>query len=67
MHRVVMLVGVLGLGAVLLASSAVAQATAAPAASKLVRIYIIQRVKFEPPTWGFDQMSITIPPGTIVT
>ena len=67
MRRIVTIVAVLGLGAVLLAPSASAQTRSAPAALKSVTIYIVQRVKNEPPTWGFDQMSITIPPGTIVT
>jgi len=67
MQRVVTLMATLGLTAVLLAPSGGAQIPAARAASKPVRIYIVQRVKFEPPTWGFDQMSVTIPPGTTVT
>jgi plastocyanin len=41
--------------------------TAAPTAPKPVTVNIIQRVQYEPPSWGFDQMSITIPPGTTVT
>lgn len=32
-----------------------------------VTVYIVQRVKAKPPTWGFDRASITIPPGTTVT
>ena len=67
MPRVVTLVAILGLGAALLAPSTGAQTTAPPAALKPVTVYIVQRAKFEPPTWGFDRILITIPPGTTVT
>lgn len=67
MRRIVTIVAALGIGGMLLAPSAGAQTRSAPAALKSVTIFIVQRVKFEPPTWGFDRMSITIPPGTTVT
>jgi len=56
-----------GLAAAALAPSTGAGATAVPAVPKNVTVNIIQRVPYEPPTWGFDQMSITVPPGTTVT
>jgi plastocyanin len=67
MQKLLMSVASLGLGAALLAPSAGAQTTTAPAALKPVTVNIVQRAKFEPPTWGFDPMVITIPPGTTVT
>ncbi len=67
MHRLVMSMTILGLAAALLAPSAGAQATVISAAVRPVTVYIVQRAKFEPPTWGFDRMVITIPPGTTVT
>ena len=57
----------LGVAAAVFAHSTGAWTTAAPTAPKPVTVNIIQRVQYEPPSWGFDQMSITVPPGTIVT
>ena len=57
----------LGLAAVLLAPSAGVRARVVSAAMKHVTVYVVQRAKFEPPTWGFEQMVITIPPRTTVT
>jgi len=57
----------LGLVAAVFVSTIGARTTAAPAVAKPVTVNIIQRVQYEPPSWGFDQMSITIPPGTTVT
>ncbi len=67
MQKLVMFVASFGLAAALLVPSAGAQTTVAPAALKPVTVYVVQRVKFEPPTWGFDRRSITIPPGIAVT
>ena len=57
----------LGVAAAVFAPSIGARTTAAPTAPKPVTVNITQRVQYEPPSWGFDQMSITIPPGTTVT
>jgi len=67
MQKLVTFTVSLGLAAAVFALSSWARATAAPAAPKPVTVNIIQRVQYEPPTWGFDQMSITVPPGTTVT
>lgn len=67
MQKLVSFVASLGLAAALFTPSSGTQTTAAPAALQHVTVNIIQRAKYEPPSWGFDQMSITIPPGTTVT
>ena len=67
MQKLVRFAASLGLAAALFIPSTGTRATAAPAALKSVTVNIIQRVKYEPPSWGFDQESITIPPGTTVT
>lgn len=67
MRTLVTLAAGFGLTAVLFAPSTGVRTTAAPVAPKSVTVNIVQRVKYEPPTWGFDQMSITVPPGTTVT
>lgn len=59
--------GLLGLVTTILTLFAGAETIAASVALKPVTIYIVQRVKFEPPTWGFNRMAITIPPRTTVT
>ena len=67
MHKRVFFLIILGLAAVLLAPSVGVRARVVSAAMKPETVYVVQRAKFEPPTWGFDQMVITIPPGTTVT
>ncbi len=67
MQKLVMFAASLGLAAAVFAPSTGARTTAAPTAPKPVTVNIIQRVQYEPPSWGFDQMSITVPPGTTVT
>ncbi|HEX4841920.1 MAG TPA: plastocyanin/azurin family copper-binding protein [bacterium] len=67
MHKLVSFMILFGLAAVLLAHSAGVRARVASAAMKPVTVYVVQRAKFKPPTWGFDQTAITIPPGTTVT
>ncbi len=67
MQKLVTFAASLGLAAAVFAPSTGARTTAAPSAAKPVTVNIIQRVQYEPPTWGFDQMSITIAPGTTVT
>ena len=67
MKKLVTFAASLGLAAVFFVCSTGARTTAAPAAPKPVTVNIIQRVQYEPPTWGFDKMSITVPPGATVT
>jgi plastocyanin len=67
MHKVVSFMIISELAAVLLSPAAGVRATVVSAAMRPVTVYVVQRAKFEPPTWGFDQMVITIPPGTTVT
>ena len=67
MYKRVSFMIILGLAAVLLAPSAGVRAWVVWAAMRPATVYVVQRAKFEPPTWGFDRMVITIPPGTTVT
>jgi plastocyanin len=67
MEKPMTFAAILGFAAALAAPSAEPQTAAAPTPRKSVTVYVVQRVMFEPPTWGFDQMAITIPPGTTVT
>jgi len=67
MQKLVTFAASLGLAAAAFAPTTGARTTAAPPTAKPVTINIIQRVQYEPPSWGFDQMSITILPGTTVT
>jgi plastocyanin len=66
MQKLVTFVASLGLAAALFIPSTGTRTTAATAVLKSVTVNIVQRVKYEPPSWGFDQMSITISPGTTV-
>jgi len=67
MQKIVTFVAIFGVGGALLASSVRGQTAAAAAALQPVTVYIVQRHRFEPPTWGFDRETITIPPGITVT
>lgn len=57
----------LGLAAALLSPLTGDTIAAAPAAATSVTVSIVQRAKFEPPTWGFEPKAVTIPRGTTVT
>lgn len=67
MQKLLTLVAVLGVAAAVFVSTIGDRTTAAPGTPHSVTVNIVQRLQYEPPSWGFDQMSITIPPGTTVT